>query len=162
MKFRQLGHFGSQDSAVDPNHARVCQLPTPLGVRRQFRIVHRRALENEAEEQVAMVTLAHCAEFAGLDSSELFVSSGFSPKHKALLVSYVLNLNHGPGTVREMIVADIRAAIDLRAPERAADLLLVLRVFLFEHPEARMTRRPRLSGGRRHCEDLEGRRIMGR
>src|SRR5208283_3219067 len=91
----------------------------------------------------------------------LFVSSGFSPKHKTLLVSYVLNLNHGPGAVREMIVADIRAAIDLRAPERAADLLLVLRVFLFEHPEARMTRRPRLSGGRRHCEDPEARRIMG-
>ena len=109
-----------------------------------------------------MVTLAHCAEFTGLDSSELFVNSGFSPKHKSLLLSYVLNLNHGSSAVRDMIVEDIRAAIDLGATQRAADLLLVLRVFLFEHPEARRTRRPRPSGRRRYYEDFRARRIMGR
>lgn len=162
MKFRQLGHIGSQDSVIDPNHARVSEFPTLLGARRQLRIVHRWAPENEAVGQVAMVTLAHCAEFTGLDSSELFVSSGFFPKHKCLLLSYVLNLNHGPGAVRAMIVADIRAAIDLGATERAAELLWVLRVFLFEHPEARMTRRPRLSGRKRYCEDFRARQIMGR
>ena len=162
MKFRQLGQFGSQDSAIDLHRARVCEFPTLPRARRQLRIVHRRAPENEPVDEVAMVTLADCAEFTGLDSSEIFVSSGISPKHKSLLLSYVLNLNHGPGAVREMIVADIRAAIDLGATERAADLLLILRVFLFEHPEARMTRQPRLSGRRRYCENFKTRRIMRR
>jgi hypothetical protein len=37
--------------------------------------------------------------------------------------------------VRDLIVADIRAALDLGASKRAADLLMVLRTFLFEHPE---------------------------
>jgi hypothetical protein len=36
-----------------------------------------------------------------------------------------------------MIVADIRAALDLGALNRAADLLVVLRLFLSDHPEAR-------------------------
>jgi hypothetical protein len=36
-----------------------------------------------------------------------------------------------------MIVADIRVALDLGALNRAADLLVVLRVFLSDHPEAR-------------------------
>jgi len=162
MKFGQLGLFRSQGSAIDLNRARLREFPTLLRARRQFRILHGWEPENEPVEQVAMVTLAHCAEFTGLDSSELFVSSGFSPKQKSLLLSYVLNLNHGPGAVREMIVADIRAAIDLGATERAADLLLVLRVFLYEHPEARMTRRPRLSERGRSCGDFRARRIIGR
>src|SRR5271165_862102 len=162
MKCRQLCHFGSQGSAIDLNRARLREFPTLLRARRRLRILHGWEPENEPVEQVAMVTLAHCAEVTGLDSSELFVNSGFSPKHKSLLLSYILNLNHGSGAVREMIVADIHAAIDLGATERAADLLLVLRVFLFEHPEARMTRRPRPSGRRRYYEDFKARRVVGR
>jgi hypothetical protein len=36
-----------------------------------------------------------------------------------------------------MIVADICAALDLGALKRAADLLVVLRLFLSDHPDAR-------------------------
>ncbi len=97
-----------------------------------------------------MVTLAQCAEFAGLDSSELFMNSAFSPKHKSLLLSYVFNLKRGPSAVREMIVADIRLAIDLGASKRAADLLLVLRAFLSEYPEARIVQQSTPSRGGRH------------
>jgi hypothetical protein len=39
-----------------------------------------------------------------------------------------------------MIVGDIRAAIDLGASKYAADLVLVLRLFLSKHPEARIRR----------------------
>ncbi len=60
-----------------------------------------------------------------------------SPKHRARLSGYLLNLKWGQATVREMIVADIRAALDLGALNRAGDLLVVLRLFLSEHPEAR-------------------------
>lgn len=162
MQLWRFSHVGSRDSAIDLNRASVGDFPTPTLARRQLRIAHRRLPENEPAEQVAMVTLAHCAEITGLDSSELFVNSEFSSKHKSLLLSYVLNLNHGPSAVREMIVKDIRAAIDLGAIQRAADLLLVLRVFLYDHPEARMTQQPRSSGRGRYCEDFRSKRIMRR
>ena len=58
-----------------------------------------------------------------------------------MLSSYLLNLKRGPVAVRKMIVSDIRAAIDLGASEYAADLVLVLRMFLSKHLEARISQR---------------------
>jgi hypothetical protein len=92
-----------------------------------------------------MITFAECAEFAGLNSSELITGSVLSSKHGSLLSSYLLNLKRSPGAVRQMIVSDIRAAIDMGASSYAADLLLVLRMFLSKHPEARIA--PRMLGG---------------
>ena len=43
--------------------------------------------------------------------------------------------------MREMIVANIRMALELGALSRAADLLLVLRVFLGDRPEAQLSPR---------------------
>lgn len=40
--------------------------------------------------------------------------------------------------MREIIVGDIRAALDLGASKRAADLLIVLRLFLSDYPEGRI------------------------
>ena len=88
-----------------------------------------------------MITLEECAEFTGLDSSELITGSVLSTKHRSLLSSYLLNLKRGPSAVREMIVWDIRAAIDLGASKHAADLVLVLRLFLSKYPEGRIVRR---------------------
>ena len=88
-----------------------------------------------------MITLEECTEFAALDTSELFTGSVLSTKHRSLLSSYLLNLKRGPVAVRRMIVSDIHAAIDLGASKRAADLILVLRLFLSKHPEARIARR---------------------
>ena len=88
-----------------------------------------------------MITLEECAEFAGLDSSELLTGSVLSAEHRSLLSSYLLNLKRGPSAVREMIVADIRIAIDLGASRRVADLILVLRMFLSKHLEARIVPR---------------------
>lgn len=82
-----------------------------------------------------MNTLEECAKFAGLDSSELFADSALSAKHRSLLSSYLLNLKRGSSAVREMIVSDIRAATDLGASRYAADLVLVLRMFLSKCPE---------------------------
>jgi hypothetical protein len=88
-----------------------------------------------------MITVEQCAEFAGLASHELVLGAIPSAKHRVLLSSYVLNLWRGPKTVREMIVADIRAWLDLGMPDCAADFLLVLREFLSYYPEARLERR---------------------
>ena len=84
-----------------------------------------------------MITMEQCKIFSGLLSNEMVVGPAPSPKHRARLTGYLLNLKWGEATVREMIVADIRAALDLGALNRAADLLVVLRLFLSDHPEAR-------------------------
>jgi hypothetical protein len=84
-----------------------------------------------------VITMEQCKIFSGLLSNEMVVGSAPSPKHRARLTGYLLNLKWGQATVREMIVADIRAALDLGALNRAADLLVVLRLFLSDHPEAR-------------------------
>jgi hypothetical protein len=58
-----------------------------------------------------------------------------SATRASLHASYLFLQNRGWSTVRDLIVADIRAALDLGASKRATDLLVVLRTFLFEHPE---------------------------
>jgi len=85
-----------------------------------------------------MITPEECAKFAALEATELFTGAVLSTRHRSLLSSYLLNLWRGPVAVRKMIVADIRAAIDLGAVKYAADLALVLRLFLSKHPEARI------------------------
>ena len=84
-----------------------------------------------------MLTMEQCKIFSRLVSNEMVMGPVPSPKHRARLSGYLLNLKWGQATVREMIVADIRAALDLGALDRAGDLLVVLRLFLSDHPEAR-------------------------
>jgi hypothetical protein len=85
-----------------------------------------------------MITVEQCGEFTGLASNEMILGATPSAKHHALLSSYLLNLWRGSKTVRKMIVADIRAWLDLGMPDYAADFLIVLRQFLSDYPEARL------------------------
>jgi hypothetical protein len=84
-----------------------------------------------------MISATQCAAFAGLASDELILGVTPSAKHRSLLSSYLLNLERGPMAVRDMIVADLRRFRELGALQPTADLLLVLRLFLTDHPEAR-------------------------
>jgi hypothetical protein len=86
----------------------------------------------------AMITVEQCAEFSGLASNETVLGATPSAKHRALLSSYVLNLWRGPKTVRKMIVAHIRIWLDLGMVKEAADLVVVLRQFLSDYPEAKL------------------------
>lgn len=86
-----------------------------------------------------MITVSECAAFAGLASNELVLGSVPSAKHRLLLSGYLLNLHRGPRTVRDMIVSDMRGFLDLGVTSRAADLLIVLRMFLSDFPQARLT-----------------------
>jgi hypothetical protein len=88
-----------------------------------------------------MITVGQCAEFTGLALDEMVLGAIPSTKHRVLLSSYVLNLWRGPKTVRKMIVADIRMWLDLGMPNYAADMVLVLRQFLSDYPEARLEHR---------------------
>lgn len=86
-----------------------------------------------------MISVSQCAGYADLDRSELLIGPSHCAKHDSLLASYLLNLGADSVAVRDMIRADLRAFIDLGARKRAADLLLVLRLFLSRYPEARCT-----------------------
>ena len=83
-----------------------------------------------------MITVRQCAAFAGLVSNEMLLGVLPSAKHRSLLSSYLLNLKRGPVAVRDMIVADLRSFLDIGASQRAADLLIVLRLFFAEYPQA--------------------------
>lgn len=83
-----------------------------------------------------MISLTQCMATAGLAPNEAILGVGHCPRHRSLLASYLLHLDRGPGAVRKMIVADLRSFLDLGALRRAADLLVVLRLFLSEQPEA--------------------------
>lgn len=88
-------------------------------------------------EQMQMIAFAQCVAFAGLSSNEMILGATPSARHYSLLASYLLNLGRGPVTVRDMIVSDLRSFLDLGAKQRAADLLIVLRIFLSDYPQAR-------------------------
>ena len=72
----------------------------------------------------------------GLAPNAMLLPARPSARHHALLSSYLLNLERGPIAVRDMIVTDLSIFLDLGASQRVADLLIVLRLFFAEHPEA--------------------------
>lgn len=81
-----------------------------------------------------MLSVSECAEYVGLNPDELLLGPGPTAKHKNLLEGYLLNQWRGEAFVAQMICDDLRAAVELGARGRAADLLLVLRVFLTDSP----------------------------
>lgn len=86
------------------------------------------------------IATAHYAVLCGLSSDEITVGVTPGPMHVSLLASYLLLHERGWEAIRNMIVADIRGALDLGALKRAADLLIVLRMFLFDDPESKIPR----------------------
>ena len=83
-----------------------------------------------------MRTLEETRAATGLRSEEIIVGATETEALRATLSSYLSNLWRGSDVVRELIVADIRTALDLGVQDRAGDLLLVLRLFLTEHADA--------------------------
>lgn len=103
-----------------------------------------------------LIAVAQCADLCGLGQNEIVLGVTPSRMHNSLHESYMLHRAKGWEAVRDMIVADIRMALDLGAKKRAADLLIVLRRFLSEPrgaDEAVSLRfrpnAPRMSDGRR-------------
>jgi hypothetical protein len=83
-----------------------------------------------------MRTLEETRSATGLRWEEIIVGATETEALRATLKSYLSNSWRGSEVVRDLIVADIRTALDLGVQERAGDLLLVLRLFLTDHAEA--------------------------
>lgn len=84
-----------------------------------------------------MLSVSECRMRAGLESHEVVLGASPSPRHETLLASYLLNVKKGERFVLEMIVADLRAFLDLGAPDSAGDVFVVLRLFLESRPHLR-------------------------
>jgi hypothetical protein len=82
------------------------------------------------------ISWMQCAAITGLASKEIILGVSPSAKHRSLLSSYLFNLKRGQATVRDMIIADLRSFLELGALHRAADLLVVLRLFFSDRAEA--------------------------
>jgi hypothetical protein len=92
-----------------------------------------------------MITIDDCIGFSGLTREE--VDAVGEHEHvpeaaAAALSNYLLNSLGGAECIRQMIVEDIRAALDAGRIEHAAELFAALRRFLDDHPEARAGTRP--------------------
>lgn len=82
-----------------------------------------------------MITVPQCEAYGALSFEEMMAGAVPSGRHLSLLASYLLNMARGESAVRNMIRSDIGRYMDLGAQERAADALLVLRLFLTRYPE---------------------------
>ena len=87
-----------------------------------------------------MISIEDCIAFSGLTEDE--VAAVCEHEHvpeaaAAAFANYLLNRTGGPEAIREMIVDDIKTALDHHRLEHAGELFGALRHFLSAHPEAR-------------------------
>ncbi len=80
-----------------------------------------------------MISVTRCSDIAGLTADEIILGVEACDRHRRLLCGYLLNMRRGMRAVRNMIVGDLRRYLDLGAEARAADLLVVLRLFLSDY-----------------------------
>jgi hypothetical protein len=86
-----------------------------------------------------MISVQDCIAICGLDPRE--VSAISEHEHipeiaAAALASHLLNRPHGGVTIRQMIIDDIRKALDGGRIKHASELFLALQHFLEYHPDA--------------------------
>jgi hypothetical protein len=99
----------------------------------KFGIGRKEAMNNQ-------VSLSECATRTGLGSNEMLVGVTPTAMHDSLLESYARDCGKGCAAVRDRIVTDIRAALKLGQSEQAADLLIILRRFLWDRPVVALVR----------------------
>jgi hypothetical protein len=85
---------------------------------------------------VEMIALADCLAMCGLSEDEVLAIAEHEHIPEiaaAALAQYLLNLEHGPEKIRDMIRDDIRQALARNDREHARKLFMALRHFLSEH-----------------------------
>jgi hypothetical protein len=82
-----------------------------------------------------MITLTRCAKLVKLDLDALVVGLAPHARHHALLRSYLFSEHRGYAKVLGMMIRDLRGCLDSGADPCAADLVIVLRLFLSRRHE---------------------------
>ncbi len=86
-----------------------------------------------------MISIEDCAALCGLDLDQIAAISEHEhvpEMEAAALANYLLHKKGGALAIREMIVDDIRGAMECADTLHACELLKALRHFLNQHPEA--------------------------
>ena len=86
-----------------------------------------------------MISLEDCIAMSGLDAQEVAAIAEHEhvPEVAAsALANYLLHKAGGEREIRQMIVDDIRTALDDDRVDHAAQLFMALRHFLSLHPDA--------------------------
>ncbi len=86
-----------------------------------------------------MITLEDCIAMCGLTEEEVLAVAEHEhvPEIAAAgLADYLLDRDHGAEKIRDMIVDDIRQALERKDEAHARELFGVLRHFVATHPEA--------------------------
>jgi hypothetical protein len=86
-----------------------------------------------------MISHEDCVALCGLTPEEVAAISEHEhvPETAATaLASHLLNSTEGAGAIRQMIVDDIRLALDEGSADHAAELFSALRHFVEAHPSA--------------------------
>ena len=92
-----------------------------------------------------MISLEDCIALCGLDPDEVAAVAEHEHVPEILATEIAWDMLHHPGgskAIRQIIVDDFRGALAAGDRHHAAELLLTLRRFLHEHPEARTTLPP--------------------
>lgn len=87
-----------------------------------------------------MISREDCIAMCGLDEDGIAALSEHEhipEMSAAALAGYLLHEPHGGEKIRSMIIDDVHTALDEGRVEHAATLVMALRHFLNEHPEAR-------------------------
>jgi len=88
-----------------------------------------------------MISLEDCIAMCGLDREEIAAVAEHEHVPEiaaAALANYLLHRSGGKSEIREMLVDDIRAALANNRLGHATELLMALRHFMSEHPDAVM------------------------
>ena len=86
-----------------------------------------------------MISIEDCIAMCGLAPEEVDAISEHEHVPEAAataLANYLLHSPGGPGRIRQMIVDDVRTALDDGRVEHASELVAALRHFLATHPES--------------------------
>jgi hypothetical protein len=78
----------------------------------------------------SLTPLSRCARICGLTSQEMIVGASPRPEHELLATRYFRSSKAGKATMRNVIVAAIRAALGACLLRSAAELLVALRLML--------------------------------
>ena len=100
-----------------------------------------------------MITLEDCIAMCGLDPDEIAAvmeHENVPEIEAAAIASDLLHRAGGAAAIRQMLLDDFRQAQDRGDRRHAAELLLTLRRFLHEHPEAAPMKRPQAPSGSEH------------
>lgn len=89
-----------------------------------------------------MISLEDCIAMCGLSEDEVLAIAEHEHIPEiaaAALAQHLLCQDHGAERIRDMLRDDVRAALARGDGRHARELLMALRHFLSEHPEARLS-----------------------